>query len=364
MKRALLVAGMATAMAVGGTTAANASTSRQTATSVTGTEIGPANSWVVAVNDHGDVAGSTAINVGDEFLTHGFFWHAGTLTDLGFLPGGNTTDTYAVNESGEVVGDSGVYGGTMHAFAWTGGKMTDLGSLGGDSHAFVINDKGQIAGVSLNAAGQTLAVVWRDGKMTTLPGLGGPLSYPTAENAAGQVVGYAQTASGAERAVLWTNGKIVDLGPGEATGVNADGQVLVMDDIAGQPTSAYVWQNGKKTTLPAGVSQVNGLNDQGSVVGYYTPAGTTQSDGFVWRDGKLTDLGADFPLAIDCKGRILAYTPDANDNSIGLVLDQGNTITLAPAPDSVVYPAVISDSGLVGGITGNEAAIWQLPTGD
>ena len=52
--------------------------------------------------------------------------------DLGAL-GGTISYTAAVNESGQVVGDSFTAGNAgLHAFSWTAdGGMVDLGTLGG-----------------------------------------------------------------------------------------------------------------------------------------------------------------------------------------------------------------------------------------
>ena len=51
------------------------------------------------------------------------------MIDLGTL-GGITSHAVAVNESGEVVGDSAIAGDTAtHAFSWTAaGGMVDLGT--------------------------------------------------------------------------------------------------------------------------------------------------------------------------------------------------------------------------------------------
>ena len=56
-----------------------------------------------------------------------------TITDLGVLPGGNNySHALAINNAGQVVGSSGAATGDR-AFQWQNGVMTNLGVLPGDS---------------------------------------------------------------------------------------------------------------------------------------------------------------------------------------------------------------------------------------
>jgi probable HAF family extracellular repeat protein len=67
-----------------------------------------------------------------------------TLIDLGTL-GGSWSRTIAINDKGQVIGESSTAGGYSHAFLYSKGMLTDLGTLG---HPFYINDKGQWIGYS------------------------------------------------------------------------------------------------------------------------------------------------------------------------------------------------------------------------
>ena len=71
------------------------------------------------------------------------------ITDLGTLPGSTSSIATAINNSGQVVGNSG-----DHAFLWQNGVMTDLGTLPGStsSTATAINNSGQVVGNSGNHA--------------------------------------------------------------------------------------------------------------------------------------------------------------------------------------------------------------------
>jgi probable HAF family extracellular repeat protein len=338
-------------MAVGAAATASASTAGAAA----GAQIGPTNSWALVVNDHGDVAGE----LGGVSANSGFFWHDGKLTNLGSLSNGGDVEVRGLNEYGAVVGEAQAGPLTWHAFAWSDGKLTDLGTAGVNSSAIAVNDQGQVIGTSETAAGQTNAVVWRNGRMTTLPSLGGD-SEPRAENSAGVVVGSSQTGTAEWHAVVWSKGKLTDLGPGDARAVNNSGQVLVWRYSATVPASAFLWHDGVKTALPSDVFSVNGLNDKGQVVGTY---GSSGSEGFVWSKGKLTDLGAFDPLAINDRGQSVGYL-DTASGTLGGVEENGTTTTLSPTSGTTDTPEAISNTGLVAGLNGApmSATTWHVPS--
>ncbi len=152
-----------------------------------------------------------------------------TLTDLGTL-GGWGSSPNAINENGQVIGQSVTADGQWHAFVWQNGTMTDLGTLGGsESYAYAINENGQVIGRALTADGQEHAFVWQNGTMTDLS-LGGTWSYPTAINENGQVIGGSLTAGGQWHAFVWQNGTMTDLSLGGsesyATAINETGQII------------------------------------------------------------------------------------------------------------------------------------------
>jgi probable HAF family extracellular repeat protein len=140
-----------------------------------GTLGGPA-SWAYAVNADGDVVGAAATASGG---THGFFYHAGTLTDLGTFPGGILSVALAVNSDGLVVGYADT-GAGQHAIAWSAGLgLTDLGTLPGTtcspnnqpcSIARGVSETGKIVGEAANGSKRDAFVTSMGKPLTDVPG--------------------------------------------------------------------------------------------------------------------------------------------------------------------------------------------------
>jgi probable HAF family extracellular repeat protein len=110
-------------------------------------------SEALSVNDAGDAVGYSLASV---TAYHATYWHNGTITDLGTLPGDTVSKAWGINNRGQIVGTSGTAGiEAQHAVLWQNGQIYDLSHL---SHttmitaAFNINDQGEIAAVA-NANG-------------------------------------------------------------------------------------------------------------------------------------------------------------------------------------------------------------------
>ena len=113
-----------------------------------------------------------------------------TVTDLGTLPGGNSSGGYGINNSGVVAGCSNLLGDRHnHAVLWNGdGRLIELGTLGGpNSCADGPNAFGEAVVTSTTSKPdpngedflgngshlQSLAAIWKDGRLAELPTLPG-----------------------------------------------------------------------------------------------------------------------------------------------------------------------------------------------
>jgi probable HAF family extracellular repeat protein len=116
--------------------------------------LGDSIALALAINDQGQAVGSSGPCQGPTSglaLRHAVLWQHDTVTNLGSLGGVMSNAANAINNLGQVVGQSDLPGDTVtHAFFWQNGVMIDLGTLPGDSYsvAYDINDKAQVVGVS------------------------------------------------------------------------------------------------------------------------------------------------------------------------------------------------------------------------
>jgi probable HAF family extracellular repeat protein len=230
-----------------------------------------------------------------------------SITWLGTLPGGSSSEAWGVSADGAVVvGWSYNAAGYNRAFRWTvDGGMQDLGTLGGSSSEAwgVSADGAVVVGWSYNAT-QYHAFRWTaSGGMQDLGSLGGGGSWAYGVSADGSVVvGLAYNAAGYWRAFRWTvDGGMQDLGTlgggySQASGVSADGAVVV-----GWARNAAWYYRAFRWTAPGGMqdlgslgrdwSVASGVSADGSVV--VGAAGNAEGQGRAFRwtaSGGMEDL--------------------------------------------------------------------------
>jgi hypothetical protein len=173
----------------------------------------------VAINDHGEAAGTTG-NCGAFNLLLGYYMnplHAvlwekdGTPIDLGSL-GGNASSALGnaakdINSFGHVVGFSSLPdNATVNAFLWTRetGKMKALVPIKGiaNSMAIAVNDRDEVVGSSINSTFTALtATIWKHGVPTDLNTLIPAnsslyLIFGCSINSRGQILGLATNLAG------------------------------------------------------------------------------------------------------------------------------------------------------------------------
>ncbi len=303
----------------------------------------PAGSGVVMLNNAGTVAGWADTTIPDPFcfgndglclITHAFRWHNGTLTDLGALPGVNSSAAIAINAGGWVLGasqngliDPVTVFPEQRAVVWKANQLTELGTLGVNAvFPQTLNSVGQVVGGAANTTPdpfslaffptQTRAFLWQNGVMQDLGTLGGPDAFPFSINERGQVAGMsytnttpnATTGSPTLEPFLWQNGKMIPLGtlggtvgsPGAQGSImiNNRGEIIGTSNLAGdQAAHGFVWHKGVMTDLGT-FGGVNSfpvwLNDVGEIVGEADLPGSAVTHlhhAFLWKNGVMTDLG-------------------------------------------------------------------------
>ena len=157
------------------------------------------------------------------------------MDNLGVLSSAEDSysEAWAINDSGQVVGESGTDENHGKAFLYSGGIMKPLGTLDGQlySEAFGIDNSGQIVGWSYNSRTpvQGQAFIYRDGEMEKLGTLpNDSYSMARAIDEHGRVVGQSLDASGRNRAFLWEDGVMTDLN----TLIPADPSLRLLDAYA------------------------------------------------------------------------------------------------------------------------------------
>jgi probable HAF family extracellular repeat protein len=292
-----------------------------------GTLEGGYESLAAAVNSRGQVVGLADNGVPDDYSivglptqTRAFRWQSGTMQDLDTLPGGTDAVALMVNEGGQIVGESysansvppppnGTcrdYPLTLFGFFWDNGKMVDLGTLGGScTFTYALNNRGQVVGQSALPGDQTShPYIWERKRMTDL----GTYGFASWLNDFGAVVG-AATPQGDQAliAFLWKRGAISNLGtlPGNgcsaADAINSKGQIVGgsgfnFADCNDPVEHAVLWESGKILDLnnfvPPGtdltLNEAFFINDSGEISGL----------------GTLSDGSQHAFLLIPCGGRV------------------------------------------------------------
>jgi probable HAF family extracellular repeat protein len=166
----------------------------------------------LGINDRGDVVGQLYQASG----AVGFLYSGSALTELGHLGHGNISRATAINNAGQIVGESNLAFDAQaptHPYLLDGGTLADLGTLAnrGVNSAMAINNAGQIAGYSDAGNSRMHVVLYERGGMTDLGSFGGLDVTIGGINGAGQIVGTGNTRDGPDVAFISRAGTLVDL---------------------------------------------------------------------------------------------------------------------------------------------------------
>lgn len=267
--------------------------------------LGGSESAARALNEAGEVVGDSdlaaPVSPGQKAAKtypHAFLWKKGRIEDLD-----NRTNTFVsaatgINNQGECVGTNG------KACLWKGGHCQSLGTLPGNhfsgalSIANSINDKGQVCGFS-DTPNNHHAFLWQKGTMTDLTPGQDEESVALSINNQGQMVGWIQKLPHLEQAAYWSQGKTTLLGSlprgtlSDANCINNAGQIVGNVNVLFGKEQTFLWtskQGMVRLNAPGGGnSKASGINNRGQIVGFYNlPPHVPHA--CLWQQGVVKDL--------------------------------------------------------------------------
>jgi len=289
--------------------------------------LGGTESRAASINNRGQVVGIS--HTPDNSAIHAFIWSNGMMTDLGTLPGEAHSFAYGINEGGQVVGDSWT-SGAGRAFLYSNGLMTDIGTLGGDTAtARAINDSGQIVGESSPAGNNGWhAFSFSAGQMTDLGTLGGANSSAWSINNAGQITGGSDMPNGSTHVFLYAQGTMKEV-PGSTSAFSYGYSINASGEIVGEDERAFLSSGGQMKTLGPGIAF--SINAGGEAVGWAYDRATDYFLARIWTDNQWQDLNQFIDPSL---GWRLTESSDIND--LGQIVGRGIN------PDGVLHAYLLT----------------------
>ena len=241
------------------------------------------------INDQGEIVGVVMTN-GQRRV---FVLQASNVTDLGTIDGfaklgteGNISYNpgVTINDLSQVTGRLMVKDDSQRSFLFSRGLMSYFGLRGDGNicYAKAMNNRGQIAGQSIQRDNRWGVFLWQDGEIIDLKTLDGPRASASAINDHGIVVGWAIPTNGSldqTHAIVWEKGKILDLNlagwkTSRADGINNAGEVVGSATTMENRSFAFLKRGGEILNLNDLVGTNSGwhlfsageINDRGQIL--------------------------------------------------------------------------------------------------
>lgn len=335
----------------------------QSYTSFNISTLGGPGTYATAINEHGQITGNSDLA---NRSYHAFITgpNGRGMTDLGTFPEGNLSVGYDINASGQVAGYSEGEFGSPYAFIADANGMRGVAQWS-FSYANGINNAGQVVGntTNISSTGSDAFFTGPNGENPIPPGgLHADGDVATDINSSGQVVGHAKLSSGLYPHAYITSasgGFASDLGTlggdtSSATAVNDSGQVVGYSEIRTgleSPTHAFITDIDSNMTdlgtLGGQSSQAYDINSLGEVVGSAETGIANRRHAFVTGpDGGITDLNSLVTLK---DGIFLSDATGINDSGqIIANASDGQAYLLSPVPEPETYAMLLAGLGLMG----------------
>jgi uncharacterized membrane protein len=281
-----------------------------------------------------------------------------TITPPGAAPGDYVTGN-GINDSGQALVAVGLYNGSYDATS-----VDDLynvatrtytalpafpGAIANSTEAFAINDSGVMVGFYVPPGGYAQGFSYSNDVFSNVNAFGGNDTYPIDISNNGLIVGQvSDTALGTSQGYVDSNGQytIVDGDPypansSIAVGINDSGEII-LNSVPSNPSpntsycDSFLNVGGVNTAISMpgeSITCASGINDAGAIVG------TVSNDDYVTGSGFI-DVGGVF-TALDVPGATITYPTVINDSGqiVGSYIDaNGNEQAFLATPASSPEP--------------------------
>jgi probable HAF family extracellular repeat protein len=296
--------------------------------------LGGPTSAAAAINNAGQIVGNSDTSSGP---SHAFLCSGGTMLDLGTPAGATSSSATAINDGGQVTGNTN----DLHGLLYSGGSISPLNDPFDipphSSEGYGINSAGVVAGDWAGFAATFSANSWVELNGATSD------SRVWAINDSGQMAGRLTTNGGAQHAFLYSGGTIHDLGTlggpsSDGRAINSSGHVVGSASRDGvlADNVAFFYANGTMQNIGnlGGLAMGLSINSSDVVVGASELNGSLPYHAFIYAGGAMQDLNNLIPGG---SGWFLNIASGINDSGqiVGSGTYQGQTqaFLLTPAPE-------------------------------